>query len=57
MEEAIASSQMEGASTTRKVAKDMWRKKLSPINRYFFLRKLQADSVCRKELHATICRH
>lgn len=33
MEEAIASSQMEGASTTRKVAKDMLRKKLSPINK------------------------
>ena len=30
MEEAIYSSQMEGASTTRKVAKDMLRKKLSP---------------------------
>ena len=33
MEEAIASSQMEGASTTRKVAKDMLRKKLSPMNK------------------------
>lgn len=30
MEEAIASSQMEGASTTRKVAKDMLRKNLKP---------------------------
>lgn len=30
MEEAIASSQMEGASTTRKVAKEMLRKKTSP---------------------------
>ncbi len=30
MEEAIASSQMEGAATTRKVAKDMLRKKISP---------------------------
>lgn len=30
MEEAISSSQMEGASTTRKVAKDMLRKKISP---------------------------
>ena len=30
MEEAIASSQMEGASTTRKVAKEMLRKKLKP---------------------------
>ena len=33
MEEAIASSQMEGASTTRKVAKAMLRKKLSPMNK------------------------
>lgn len=33
MEEAIASSQMEGASTTRKIAKDMLRKQLKPINR------------------------
>lgn len=30
IEEAIASSQMEGAVTTRKVAKEMLRKKLSP---------------------------
>lgn len=30
MEEAISSSQMEGASTTRKVAKEMLRKGLSP---------------------------
>lgn len=30
MEEAIASSQMEGASTTRKVAKEMLRKRTSP---------------------------
>ncbi|GAB6983055.1 Fic family protein [Prevotella dentasini JCM 15908] len=30
MEEAIYSSQMEGAATTRKVAKDMLRKKISP---------------------------
>ena len=30
MEEAISSSQMEGASTTRKVAKDMLRKKMTP---------------------------
>ena len=30
MEEAIASSQMEGAVTTRKVAKDMLRKQLKP---------------------------
>ena len=33
MEEAIASSQMEGASTTRKVAKDMLRKDLHPQNK------------------------
>lgn len=32
MEEAIASSQMEGASTTRKVAKEMLRKESRPIN-------------------------
>lgn len=30
MEEAISSSQMEGAATTRKVAKDMLRKHISP---------------------------
>jgi Fic family protein len=30
MEEAISSSQMEGAATTRKVAKDMLRKQMSP---------------------------
>lgn len=33
MEEAIASSQMEGASTTRRVAKDMLRKKSHPQNK------------------------
>lgn len=33
MEEAIASSQMEGASTTRKVAKEMLRKQMSPTNK------------------------
>ena len=33
MEEAIASSQMEGASTTRKVAKEMLRKNLRPTNK------------------------
>lgn len=32
MEEAIASSQMEGATTTRKVAKDMLRKQIKPKN-------------------------
>jgi Fic family protein len=33
MEEAIASSQMEGAATTRKVAKDMLRKNEKPKNK------------------------
>ena len=33
MEEAIASSQMEGASTTRKIAKEMLRKQAKPINK------------------------
>ena len=33
MEEAIASSQIEGAVTTRKVAKEMLEKKHSPINK------------------------
>ena len=33
MEEAISSSQMEGASTTRKVAKEMLRKEISPRSR------------------------
>lgn len=33
MEEAIASSQMEGASTTRIVAKEMLRKQQSPMNK------------------------
>jgi Fic family protein len=33
MEEAIASSQMEGASTTRRVAKDMLRKSEKPKNK------------------------
>ena len=33
MEEAIASSQMEGASTTRRIAKDMLRKRLKPVNK------------------------
>ena len=33
MEEAISSSQMEGASTTRKVAKEMLRKNISPRTR------------------------
>lgn len=33
MEEAISSSQMEGASTTRKIAKNMLRKNISPRSR------------------------
>lgn len=33
MEEAIASSKMEGASTTRRIAKDMLRKQLKPTNK------------------------
>ncbi len=33
MEEAISSSQMEGASTTREVAKEMLRKKMEPRDR------------------------
>jgi len=33
MEEAISSSQMEGAATTRKVAKDMLRKHIAPKDR------------------------
>lgn len=33
MEEAISSSQMEGATTTRKVAKDMLRKNITPRSR------------------------
>lgn len=33
MEEAISSSQMEGASTTRRAAKEMLRKKLTPRDR------------------------
>lgn len=33
MEEAISSSQMEGAATTRRVAKNMLRKNVSPTNR------------------------
>lgn len=51
MEEAIASSQMEGASTTRKVAKDMLRKELRPknksqqmiLNNYQTIRQLVED--------------
>lgn len=50
MEEAIASSQMEGASTTRKVAKEMLRKQAKPkdksqqmiLNNYNTIRYLSA---------------
>ncbi len=50
MEEAIASSQMEGASTTRKVAKEMLRKGLKPkdkaqqmiLNNYNTIRYISA---------------
>ncbi len=34
MEEAISSSKMEGASTTRKLAKEMLRKKISPKDKF-----------------------
>ena len=59
MEEAIASSQMEGASTTRRVAKEMLRKQLKPqdrsqqmiVNNYETIRYLVAhrDEVFSKE--------
>ena len=71
MEEAIASSQMEGASTTRKVAKDMLRKKLSPtnksqqmiLNNYHTIQQLneQKDKVLTMdvllEIHQNISEH
>ena len=52
MEEAIASSQMEGASTTRRIAKDMLRKQLKPtnksqqmiLNNYETISKISKDS-------------
>ena len=60
MEEAIASSQMEGASTTRKVAKEMLRKQQKPkdasqqmiLNNYRTIRFLseKKDSPLSKEL-------
>ncbi|MGP1459592.1 MAG: Fic family protein [Treponema sp.] len=60
MEEAIASSQMEGASTTRKVAKDMLRKQKKPqdesqqmiLNNYKTIRLLadKKDLPLSKEL-------
>ena len=60
MEEAIASSQMEGASTTRKVAKEMLRKQQKPkdasqqmiLNNYRTIRFLseKKDSLLSKEL-------
>ena len=51
-EEAIASSQIEGASTTRKVAKDMLRKALRPqnksqqmiVNNYQTIRRVAEES-------------
>ena len=54
MEEAIASSQMEGASTTRRIAKDMLRKKLKPVNKsqqmivnnYATISKISKDTSC-----------
>ena len=53
MEEAIASSQIEGASTTRKVAKDMLRKALRPqnksqqmiVNNYQTIQRLAEESI------------
>ncbi len=59
MEEAIASSQMEGASTTRKVAKEMLRKGLKPkdkaqqmiLNNYNTIRYISAhkDQILTEE--------
>lgn len=68
MEEAIASSQMEGASTTRKVAKEMLRKQQKPrdksqqmiVNNYSTIRLLaehrEDDFSVRKllEIHKSI---
>ncbi len=53
MEEAIASSQMEGASTTRRIAKDMLRKKLKPtsksqqmiVNNYETISRISRDKL------------
>jgi Fic family protein len=60
MEEAISSSQMEGAATTRKIAKEMLRKKQSPrdrsqqmiVNNYQSIRYLieHKDEPLNKEL-------
>ncbi len=60
MEEAIASSQMEGANTTRKVAKEMLRKQIKPkdksqqmiYNNYKTIRFLseQKDAILTPEL-------
>lgn len=71
MEEAIASSQMEGASTTRKVAKDMLRKELRPknksqqmiLNNYQTIRQLveekgeQLDMKMLLDVHQSITAH
>jgi len=68
MEEAIASSQMEGATTTRKVAKDMLRKSEKPRNKsqqmilnnyltiHYIKENAQEDfSISRlKEIHRTM---
>lgn len=45
IEEAISSSQMEGAATTRKVAKDMLRKNISPKNRSDQMIRNNYDSI------------
>lgn len=71
MEEAIASSQMEGASTTRRVAKDMLRKQMKPrdksqqmiVNNYATIKylvehrqnKLTIDYL--KEIHRSISKN
>lgn len=52
MEESIASSQMEGATTTRRIAKDMLRKQLKPVNKsqqmivnnYFTINKIAKNT-------------
>lgn len=51
MEEAIASSQMEGASTTRKVAKEMLRKNISPRSRSEQMIANNYESICFISVH------
>ena len=46
MEEAISSSQMEGASTTRKVAKEMLRKNMTPRGRSEQMIQNNYNSIC-----------